>query len=862
MAEFANAETSLALELRTKRLAPEDARRIAAQIGITVGEAHRDGRAHGNLTLECVVIQARTPVQAVVRGFDGDSATSAYLDYLSPERRAGGPPSVAADIYAFGKILQAVKNGTSWKDENVGAWDTTIQRCLNSAPERRFNSMRSVLHRLGLGEETVSRGSNEPVSDSLGRWGDFQLLQRLGAGAFGEVYRAWDPILEREVALKLLLPRGLDAEQEFATIVSEARAIARVRHPNIVPVYGVDRRDSRVGFWSEFVRGQTLAILVATEGKLTSTEVAHIGIAVCDALTAVHHVGLLHRDIKASNVMRSEDGQVLLMDFGLSQEVENVKGVAGTPDYMAPEVLAGNPATAQSDIYAVGVLLHFLCTGRHPRLGATNDSSKSATDHTTSAMASVIERATHPDTQQRYESAAKLRLALIATLTSEKPGQEKNVFWKGRRFSFAFVAAVVLVLAAVPFLLPRLRHRAQALGPGATPAAYQSFIAAEGMLLRYDKPGNTEKAIQLYEKTLEQSPNFALAEAGLARADWRMYLNTGDTKWVKGASDASAGAAAMNPNLAPVQMTLGTIHVEQGQASLGMQELEQAKQLDPRNADARAALGEAYREAGRIPDATKELETAMDLASEDWRWPYLLGALELDAGDFAAAESHLKASLEKTPDNARVFYDLGLVYRKQNRLQVAQQALEQAMRLDPRVNFMMALGTVYVLEGKYPEAIDLYKRAAEKQPDDWDVWGHLACAELWTGKDVSERKKHFEKAIELGKRDMKTTPDDPYLLSQLGSYFAYLQDAKQALPLVRKSLVVGADSPDVLETAAESYDALGQREEALHLLAKALQLGFSAEYVKKTPALRELRGDPRAPAAIRENPADARKDEV
>ncbi|HEY2861630.1 MAG TPA: protein kinase, partial [Terracidiphilus sp.] len=88
-------------------------------------------------------------------------------------------------------------------------------------------------------------------------------MQRLGRGGFGEVYRAWDPMLEREVALKLLLPRGLDQDQQLAALLAEARAIARVRHPNIVSVHGVDRREGRVGFWSDYVRGQTLSALVA-----------------------------------------------------------------------------------------------------------------------------------------------------------------------------------------------------------------------------------------------------------------------------------------------------------------------------------------------------------------------------------------------------------------------------------------------------------------------------------------------------------------------------------------------------------------------------------------------------------------------
>jgi len=118
-------------------------------------------------------------------------------------------------------------------------------------------------------DRTVSistASTSASAKEHLKKWGQFQLLQRLDAGGFGEVYRAWDLTLEREVALKLLLPRGLKQEEQYASIVAEARAMARVRHPNTVAVYGVDRHDDRVGLWSDFVRGQTLKQWVEAEG--------------------------------------------------------------------------------------------------------------------------------------------------------------------------------------------------------------------------------------------------------------------------------------------------------------------------------------------------------------------------------------------------------------------------------------------------------------------------------------------------------------------------------------------------------------------------------------------------------------------
>ena len=149
-----------------------------------------------------------------------------------------------------------------------------------------------------------------------------------------------------------------------------------------------------------------------------------------------------------------------------------------------------------------------------------------------------------------------------------------------------------------------------------------------------------------------------------------------------------------------------------------MQELEQARQLDGHSAAVHAALGEAYREEGRSADEKAELQTAMDLAPDDWRWPYLLGALQIDSGDFTGAEQSLKTALGKTPDNARILYNLGLVYRKVNRLAEAQAAFEKAISFDPQPQPLMALGLVFVLEGNYQKAIDEYRRAAAMNSSD------------------------------------------------------------------------------------------------------------------------------------------------
>ncbi len=202
------------------------------------------------------------------------------------------------------------------------------------------------------------------------QWGHLVLFEPIGQGAFGTVYRGFDPRLEREVAVKLLRKPDRHAHSPLA----EARHLARVRHSNVVVVHGADQHDEQVGIWMEYIEGQTLAAMVRAGGPMSAREVTGIGIDLCRALSALHAAGLLHRDIKPQNVMREVGGRIVLMDFSGAQALVPEGGtstVSGTPLYMAPELFDGSPATVPSDVYSLGILLFFLLTGRVPVEGRT-----------------------------------------------------------------------------------------------------------------------------------------------------------------------------------------------------------------------------------------------------------------------------------------------------------------------------------------------------------------------------------------------------------------------------------------------------------------------------------------------------------
>ncbi len=339
-----------------------------------------------------------------------------------------------------------------------------------------------ALHRTPTGEEPAA-----PSRPPIGSWGHLQLLEAVGQGAFGDVYRAWDPRLSREVAVKLLSgPAATDAEQRN-WVIHEARCLAAIRHPNVVTVHGADRVDGRVGFWTEFIHGQTLAAMVQARGPFSAIAAMAIGIDLCRAVQAVHQAGLLHRDIKATNVMQEDDGRIVLLDFGTSRNVAGVldalsrsaypTGATGTPLYLAPELWHGGTATPQSDLYSVGVVLYYLVTGTYPVRGLTVGElgeAHRAGRHTPLAserpglpapFVAVLKRALNPDPGQRFESArafeAALGLAQTSVAAASRPWRWRPIaFTVGDRRPMIAVGALTLVVVGASVLgVGLLRHR-------------------------------------------------------------------------------------------------------------------------------------------------------------------------------------------------------------------------------------------------------------------------------------------------------------------------------------------------------------------------------------------------------------------
>jgi serine/threonine protein kinase/tetratricopeptide (TPR) repeat protein len=304
---------------------------------------------------------------------------------------------------------------------------------ISSEELKRFSHLvdKDFLEALQVIAQLGSEHSGQPLTDSadvLTRWGPLELRDKIAEGGFGVVYKAYDAKLERDLAVKLMR-----ASRSSAEVIDEARLMARVRHPNVVTVFGADSFDGVVGIWMEFVEGRSLEQIIRTSGPYGAREALLIGIDVARALAAVHAAGLIHSDIKAQNVMRAAGGRTVLMDFGAGREVlanaeDRVMAIAGTPLYMAPEVLLSGQCSVQSDVYSLGVLLDHLVSGSFPvdaqTISDVRDAHRNqrrrllrdARPDLPAPFIEVVERAMAWPRDERYASAGAVETALTKAL--------------------------------------------------------------------------------------------------------------------------------------------------------------------------------------------------------------------------------------------------------------------------------------------------------------------------------------------------------------------------------------------------------------------------------------------------------------
>jgi WD40 repeat protein len=373
------------------------------------------------------------------------------------------------------------------------------------------------------------------------RFGSYQLLEEIARGGMGVVWRARQDVLGREVALKMVLAGHLATSAQVLRFYTEARAAARLSHPNIVPIFDIGEEDGCHFYSMQLMEGRSLADLLREEGVPPQRRAAHLVATVARAIHFAHQRGVLHRDVKPSNILLDAGGQPHVVDFGLARIAEDSAGatrtdaILGTPAYMAPEQAGGTTreVTTAADVYGLGAVLHELLTGKPPFAGGTTietlrrvldeapPPARSLNPGVDRSLEVICLKCLEKDPGRRYGSAAELAddldrwIAGRPILARPASSLERLASWARRKPELATaLAALSVVLAAALAVSLALLLRVQS-ESAARAAALRSEegqrLALQSLAVVADNPGQALLlALEAAARTPSTSVNNAL----------------------------------------------------------------------------------------------------------------------------------------------------------------------------------------------------------------------------------------------------------------------------------------------------------------------------------------------------------------
>jgi serine/threonine-protein kinase len=724
----------------------------------------------------------------------------------------------------------------------------------------------------------------ESPSETQPTWGTLRLLGKVGEGAFGSVYRAWDTRLAREVALKLLRRQDSPHAREASAVIEEGRMLAQVRHPNVVSVYGADRSAGRVGLWMEFIHGQTLERLLQERGSFGAGEATLIGLDVCRALSAVHRPGLLHRDIKAQNVMREHGGRIVLMDFGTSiddaDSDDSVGSLAGTPLYMAPEILDGQEASVTSDIYSVGVLLYRLVTGSYPVRGHSVEEihAKHARGERTflrdarpdlpDAFVQIVERALSPQPDERYESAGAMEAAFVAAKEATGPAAAsaneslvapsvqctvrlQSVARSGWRWRILAIAASLLILAGAgslwvipgrsqPAVIAVLPFKNLSVEPdsdyfvdGLTDEVIRNLSVIEGLAVRSstssfafkNKPRNTR------EVGKQLNANLVL-EASVLRAGTRLRINA---QLVRVADDIPLWSERYDRDLKDIfaiQDEISRSIVNELRLKLGRGQ---------RRYDTNVEAYDLYLKGSALvgrrgrPSLQKAAEVFQQVLVKDPAFAPAHAGLAIAYArmsvpasvklSFEMVQSIIRPAavkaIELDPLLADAHVAMGWVHSRELDWSSAEKEFQRAIELNPGLTQTYTSYSTSTLRplGKPDHALRLLRVALENDPLSLDVQREIGEVQIQVGR--------YEEAVTTLERVRAVEPDFPFADTDLARALMFAGRPAEALPVFETmdSYQVGgfvAGDPRLRRPPRMvlAYVMLGLRAEAEQLAAE------------------------------------------
>jgi len=695
----------------------------------------------------------------------------------------------------------------------------------------------------------------------------YVLRSRLGVGGHGEVYETWDAKLQRAVAIKRIRQDGNTTGED---LVREARMAASLRHPAFVKVHAVEDAGNSQFIVMELVPGHTLKHQLASSKPELDVAIDWVR-QTADAMRDAHASGLVHGDLKPSNLMIEPDGTLRILDFGLALRQDMLATTTltqsepqGTIAYMAPERLLGAPPDARADVYALGVILYELSVGKRPfstlnglALAAANMQSSSDSwpypDSLPTPLIALIRAMTAKQPEHRVvdmgevlrrldQAQASGRAASASIPAPDTPSRHTLL-----RPAWLVGAVLLAALAAAAgwwYAAPDLTALQRSVVPYSE--AREIALGLDALKL-YDRPGELDNAAAHFNRILERSPDHAAAVAGMSLVhSLRFSSEAKDEIWLQKADAGAQLALKLNDQLALSQTAGAAVLDRQGKFDQALAGYERALYLDPNSYFAWRGKGETLRNAHRYQEALTAITESLKRFPNEAIFPLELGVLKFEQGDNAGAEQAFRRSIAMQPDAVLPYANLNGILLMQDRTDEALHVLQQGLQVRPSARLYSNLGNALFLRGNYVGAAQAFENAVLPTygaPGNYLNWANLADTLLWLPGREEQARRAYDKARQLLAPKLARSPDDAALVSRMGLYSARAGDAAGATMLMQRAISLGPANAAVQFRVGLAFELLGKRAPALEAINKARKLGYPSNVIEAEPSLAALRRD-------------------